>query len=425
MAALLLPPLPARLLRYPAAAAMAPCRLGLGVVGGYKWRGTGRCTALSSLRAGVSVRKSLVFLGTPNVAAAVLRRLVRAAEAEEGAVPFEIKAVVTQPARPKGRGKKVVPSPVAEAAAELGFEEATTDGAPMPDRPILAFPTAKDEALLAYLEAVQPDLCVTAAYGNFLPKRFLAIPKAGTLNVHPSLLPRFRGAAPVQRALEAQEHETGVVVAYTVLKMDSGPVLASHTIDAAPGAVDPATGTPVGDMDAPALLDYLFERGADCLVEELGKEDVWTGAARETRAVPQDDAMACEAPMIAKAEGYLAPAEQTADAIHAQARAFAGWPGCTALMAFVAEDDDVAGASRDDAVEVKVLETRLINIDADCNVPSPGVLAWQPACKAWWLGCAGGGAVEVVRLQNPGKKPVDGAAFRNGHQGEKAVVFSV
>ncbi|GHP11201.1 hypothetical protein PPROV_000993100 [Pycnococcus provasolii] len=369
-------------------------------------------------------KRSLVFLGTPDVSAKLLSRLF---EESRRTNLFEIKAVVTQPPRRKGRGKKVQPSPVAAIAEELGFQNVDLTDESNADadenKPvILATPSAKDGALLAFLEKMQPDICVTAAYGNFLPQQFLDIPKAGTLNVHPSLLPRFRGAAPVQRALETQENDTGVVVAYTVLKMDAGPVLASHTIDASPGAVDGATDACVGDMQAPELLEYLFERGADLLVEELKNDDVWSGEARETRATAQDDAAACAAPMIDKEESWLDPARNSAEETHAKVRAFAGWPGTKVLMSFVGDADDPSSATMDGAVEVKVLATRLLN-SSEVTAPPPGVMAWQTSCKAWYLGCHGGGAVEVVTLQLPAKKPVDGKAFRNGFQNQKAVLF--
>ena len=164
--------------------------------------------------------KRVVFLGTPDVAAKSLEMIVERSKAGKGTNSsedpdydgFEVVAVVSQPPAPSGRKMKLTPSPVQLMAESLGI-------------PLHAPAKAKDEDFLAMLEGLKPDLCITAAYGNFLPKRFLAIPKFGTLNIHPSLLPLYRGAAPVQRCLENGDTVTGITVAETVLKMDAGPVV--------------------------------------------------------------------------------------------------------------------------------------------------------------------------------------------------------
>lgn len=158
-----------------------------------------------------SDRKKVVFLGTPDVAALSLEILLEASREGKGG-GFDIVRAVSNPPARSGRKKLLQPCPV-QALAE---NEAV---------PVLTPATARDEAFLAELEELQPDLCITAAYGQFLPRRFLDIPKYGTLNVHPSLLPRYRGASPVQRCLEAGDADTGVTVAFTVLKMDAGPVV--------------------------------------------------------------------------------------------------------------------------------------------------------------------------------------------------------
>lgn len=156
-------------------------------------------------------RKKVVFLGTPDVAASSLEMLLEASRQGKGGGFDVVRAVSNPPAR-SGRKKVLQPCPV-QALAEC-------EGVP-----VMTPVTARDEDFLAELEELAPDLCVTAAYGQFLPRRFLDIPTFGTLNVHPSLLPRYRGASPVQRCLEAGEPETGVTVAFTVLKMDAGPVV--------------------------------------------------------------------------------------------------------------------------------------------------------------------------------------------------------
>lgn len=154
------------------------------------------------------------------MAALVLKRLLAAAAAADAS--FEVAAVVTQPARPTGRGNRKVPqpSPVAVAASEAG----------MPPELVLAPERPGDKAFLETLRGVAPDLCVTAAYGNYLPTAFLEVPPHGTLNIHPSMLPAYRGAAPVQRSLQDGVPVTGVTVLYTVKAMDAGPILAQQKL---------------------------------------------------------------------------------------------------------------------------------------------------------------------------------------------------
>ena len=192
-------------LRQPPRSALRPSRCAA--------HGLSRC-ASHSLMTAAAGRKRVVFLGTPACAARSLELLIAAAN--EGRSDFELIAVVSTPPVKQGRKMRLTNSPVQDMAeaAEL---------------PVLTPPNAKDETFLAALAELQPDLCITAAYGCFLPQRFLDMPKFGTLNIHPSLLPLYRGAAPLQRCLEAGDELGGVTVAFTVLKMDAGPVLRQQT----------------------------------------------------------------------------------------------------------------------------------------------------------------------------------------------------
>ncbi|KAK9842062.1 hypothetical protein WJX81_006621 [Elliptochloris bilobata] len=272
-------------------------------------------------------------MGTPEVAAGVLARLLDAAEQPDAS--FEVAAVVTQPARLQGRAgrgrgsrKGVQPSPVAALAFERGIA---------PQR-IMAPETARDEAFLKALAALRPDLCVTAAYGNILPYAFLVVPRCGTLNVHPSLLPRYRGAAPVQRALQDGVAETGVSVAFTVKAMDAGPVLAREAM-----AVDP-------DMQAPELLEELFARGTRLLLRHL--PDVLSERARGM-AEPQDEAQASSAPKLAMEEGLL-DFREPALTLHNKVRAFAGWPGTRHNFVLQARTGDGSAPPEHQLMELKV-----------------------------------------------------------------------
>ncbi|KFK24356.1 hypothetical protein AALP_AAs42590U000100, partial [Arabis alpina] len=128
-----------------------------------------------------------------------------------------VAGIVIQPPARRDRGRKVLPCPVAQYALDKG----------LPSDLILSPEKAGDEAFLSTLRDLQPQLCITAAYGNILPTKFLNIPIHGTVNIHPSLLPLYRGAAPVQRALQDGVQDTGVSLAFTVRKLDAGPVVAS------------------------------------------------------------------------------------------------------------------------------------------------------------------------------------------------------
>ncbi len=169
------------------------------------------CATAARMSADNAGRKKVVFLGTPDVAASSLELLLEASRQGKGG-GFDVVRAVSNPPAKTGRKKVLQPCPV-QALAEL-------EGVP-----VMTPATARDEEFLAELEELEPDLCITAAYGQFLPKRFLSIPKFGTLNVHPSLLPLYRGASPVQRCLEAGDTRTGVTVLFTVLKMDAGPIV--------------------------------------------------------------------------------------------------------------------------------------------------------------------------------------------------------
>ena len=156
---------------------------------------------------------------------------------------FEVAAVVSQPEwrrkRNARRSEPSPPSPVSELALARG----------LPPERLFTPEKASDEAFLAAMAALEPDLAITASYGNMLPPRFLALPRFGTLNIHPSLLPLYRGAAPVPRQLQDGVPEVGVTLAYTVKACDAGPVLAAERV-----ALDP-------DVKTPELLDTLFDRG--------------------------------------------------------------------------------------------------------------------------------------------------------------------
>lgn len=256
----------------------------------------------------------LVFLGTPGCVCSVLER-IHAACAAPGS-GFQLSAVVTRPPQTVRRGKQsdIVKSDVHQLAESLGVERIWT-----PE-------TAKDEGFLDDLEALAPDICITAAYGQYLPKRFLATPRLGTLNLHPSTLPRWRGASPVQRALQAGDLEMGMTILYTVSKMDAGPIAWQRT--------HPLT----GNETSPEMLDFMFKWGAQTLVREV-LPGVLAGDVTFDSARAQDEDQVTKASMIRKEEGKLWPHNETARVMLNKIRAFEGWPSTTLPLACAKKKD--------------------------------------------------------------------------------------
>jgi methionyl-tRNA formyltransferase len=231
----------------------------------------------------------IIFMGTPDLAAASLRALLR-----EPA--FQIIAVVTQPDRPKGRDLKLQPSPV----KQLAFEA---------DLPVLQPEKARDEKFIAELRALQPELIAVAAFGQILPKAILDLPRLGCLNVHTSLLPKYRGASPIQSAILSGDETTGVTIMQMDVGLDTGDMLMQNA-------------TPIRDEDNAATLhDRLAEMGATLLVETIhGLVD------GKLHGFKQDTALATHVAKIRKEDGNIVW-NQPARAIWNRIRAFTPWPG--------------------------------------------------------------------------------------------------
>ncbi len=229
----------------------------------------------------------LVIFGTPDFAVPTLREVL--------AHGYEVSAVVTQPDRPRGRGQKPGPGPVKLFAESRGLRVL------QPDR-------LKDEAFLAVLASLAPDLGIVAAYGKILPAGLLAIPRLGLINVHASLLPRWRGASPIHRAVMAGDDETGVSIMRVVEALDEGGVFAEAR-------------RPIGiDETSEEVEQDLAERGALLVLPVI--EALAAGTARET---PQDGRVATYAPRLAREDGAIAW-DRPALAIHNQVRGLHPWP---------------------------------------------------------------------------------------------------
>ncbi|XP_042461771.1 methionyl-tRNA formyltransferase-like isoform X3 [Zingiber officinale] len=231
------------------------------------------------------------------------------------------------------------------------------------------------------------------AYGNILPKKFLEIPPCGTVNIHPSLLPLYRGAAPVQRALQDGVTETGVSLAYTVRALDSGPIIASEKV-------------PVDDIiKAPDLLTMLFKIGSGLLLREL--PHILDGIAK-LKAQPQDHSKASSAPKLTNDESCLS-FDQDAKTIHNKVRAFADWPGTRAKFQVI----DMNGNAN--VVEIKITTTRI----SDATDVDGGGNEIIYSRSALLVPCAGDSWLEVLELQPPGKKVMSARDFWNGLRGQK------
>ena len=341
-----------------------------------------------------STSKRIVFLGTPDVAATVLKDLI---EASHNTDTWNIEAVVTQPGRPKGRRNKGVPqpSPVFECATSQGVSEDM----------IFCPVKANESEFISRMKELNPDLCVTAAYGNYLPKAFLEIPRYGTLNIHPSLLPLYRGAAPVQRSLEDGIEKTGVTVLFTVKEMDAGQVVAQNEYSVPE------------DMQAPELLQTLFKLGTQSLIDCLPK--VWDGSILPRE---QDHSMATHAAKLSREEGYLKFSMSNATDCHNKVRAFAGWPGTYHSFRLIKNE-----TGDEESVDIKVLETRVYKGESSpwCGEEDEedSKLVYNGK-DAMMIKCWDGSIMEIVKLQYPGKKPADARSFNNGLSGRYSLFQS-
>lgn len=299
----------------------------------------------------------LVFAGTPDFAVAPLRALAAAGH--------EIVAVYTQPDRPAGRGRKLLASPVKQCALELGLP--------------VQQPEKLDPEASETLRRFDPQVMVVVAYGLLLPEPVLAIPKHGCLNIHASLLPRWRGAAPIQRAIEAGDAETGVTIMQMDKGLDTGPMLLLRR-------------TPIGEHDTGGTVhDRLAELGAEAIVEALAALEAGT-----LEALPQDNRHATYARKLNKAEARI-DWSRPAIELHRQVRAFNPWP--------------VAHCRHGEAV-LRIWE-----------VGSPGEHDSTDAAPGTVLGAdehglrvqTGQGALNITRLQPPGGKTMNARDFLNGH----------
>ncbi len=298
----------------------------------------------------------VLFLGSPSFAVPALEALAQAGH--------EIVGVVTQPDRPAGRERKLTPPPVKLAAQALGL-------------PVLQPETLRDPEMIATLAALKPDVGVVAAYGEILRRAVLTIPPLGYLNIHPSLLPLYRGPSPVAGAILAGETVTGVSIMALDPGMDSGPILAQAVVDLPPTA---RTGP---------LTESLFRLGASLLVEVL------PGYARgEIEPRPQDHSLATVTRMLKKEDGRI-DWSLPAVVIERMTRAYDPWPGAFTFWR---------------AQSLRIITASVAQV---ASAAAPGVVIGRSA-QGNPLVQTGSDALELVEVQPAGRRPMSGAAWLAG-----------
>jgi methionyl-tRNA formyltransferase len=299
----------------------------------------------------------LVFCGTPTFAVPSLERLA--------ASGFEIQLVVTQPDRPQGRGMSLTAPPVKQSALKLGLPVI------QPEK------IKKNEEFQAQLKALQPDGIIVVGYGRIIPPWMLELPRYGNINVHASLLPKYRGAAPVQWAIARGESVSGVTTMLLNEGLDTGDILLQKEM-----AIRP-------EDTAVTYASRLAEMGADMIVETLrGLED------KSVTPVPQDHTRATLAPILKKEDG-LVDFSRTATEIHNRLRGFQPWPG--AHTQFRGKSLKLISAN---------VEESLSNLD-------PGEL--RVGDEKLYVGCGARTVLHVLQIQPEGKKVMAAREFINGY----------
>jgi methionyl-tRNA formyltransferase len=302
----------------------------------------------------------IVFMGTPEHAAKILADLIES--------KHEILCVITQPDRPRGRGLKISAPPVKELAQKQGLR------VEQPEK-------AKDGSLAQLLKELKPEIVVVVAYGKILPKEVLDIPKYGCVNIHASLLPKYRGAAPVQWALLNGEKETGVTLMNMNELLDAGEIILQKKIK-------------IQDEDnAVALSKKLFDLGGRLLLD--GLEQISKGTSR---FIPQQEAQATNAPSIKKESAEI-DWRKSAQQIHNRVRAMIPWP---VAHTFYKKQ------------QLRILKSELNVLDLETKRKLPGTIV-QIVKNEGFIVATGNGHLLIQAVQPAGKKKMKAYDFVIGH----------
>lgn len=297
----------------------------------------------------------VLFFGTPDFAVPTLDAIIRSRHL--------VVTVVTQPDRPRGRGHRVTSAPVKARADALGL-------------PVLQPDRLRDPAVETAFRAVSPDIGVVVAYGKLIPESLINVPRLGMINVHGSLLPRYRGAAPVHRAVMAGDAETGITIMRVIRELDAGAMFATAR-------------RPIGPDDTSDQVERdLAQMGAALLVTVL--DELAEGRATE---VPQDDQRATYAPRLQKDEGRIDWTE-TAETIHNKVRGLQPWPHAFTQL---------------EGERIILLQTRL----GAPVTSAPGTVV-RAGSEGIVVAAGSGRALVIERLQREGRRPVDAREFLAG-----------
>ena len=296
----------------------------------------------------------IIFMGTPEFACPTLQTLLDRGE--------NVVAVFTQPDRPKGRGQKLQSPPVKELALQHGI-------------PVHQPLKVRAPEVIEQISGLQPDLIVVVAFGQILPKALLEIPPQGCVNVHASLLPRYRGAAPLNWCIVNGETETGVTTMLMDVGLDTGPMLLKKA-------------TPIGpDEGIQALHDRMSQLGAELLGETL--DGLKAGAITPQ---PQDDSQSCYAPLLKKEHGLI-DWQRPAAELHNQIRGLSIWPGAVTVL---------------ENAPLKLYRT---SIGQGSGVPGSIIATGKNGIEV----ACGQGSLIIHELQAAGSKKMDAASFLTGH----------
>jgi methionyl-tRNA formyltransferase len=299
----------------------------------------------------------IVFIGAGEIGVPTLQALLRSSE-------HKLTGVLTQPDKPVGRAQQIEPPPIKRALA------GTTISILQPER-------IKDRQAIEEIRALQPDAIVVMAYGQILPRKVLEIPRIACLNLHASLLPRWRGAAPIQAGIAAGDPETGITVMYMAEGLDTGDILLRRRIDILP--------TDTGG----SLHDRLAQIAPDALLEAL--QMLVKGNAPRT---PQDNALATYAPKLTREDGKIDWTEP-AEIIERKVRAFNPWPGAFTEIASLG------------ARKLKIFSAAIVDLSG-----KPGEFLRRD--KELVI-AAGKGALSLGEVQLEGKRRMSAAEFVRGH----------
>ena len=307
----------------------------------------------------------IVFMGTPEFAVPSLKALIDAG--------YEVVGVVTQPDRPVGRKKTLTPPPVKVLAMEHKI-------------PVLQFERIRRAEGRQALEALQPDLFVTAAFGQILSQKVLDIPKLGTVNVHASLLPEYRGSAPINWCIVMGEKKAGVTTMMTDIGIDTGDMLLRDEVE-------------IGENEtAEELTERLAKLGAGTLIRTL--KALENGTLTRT---PQDEEQSSYQPMLTREMGEM-DWNKSAQQLHDLVRGLYPWPGAFTTM---------------EAGVLKVWVSRVADMNSDA---APGTIVKANAKEGLFVAC-GQGVLQIVEMQAPGSKRMNARDYLRGKPMQEGTVL--